>query len=160
MVARAVHRWRQFLASIAICGLLAPLLTPAMPGLAAWTPEHDHLFAGGVEAPHSHPWDEREPASASSVLHFCAVHPDGQVAEAASGERTDAAESNGDSESVDVVFLFDSDMTGSVSLPPPAPALSCGGATVVSSTAAAARPASAVTLVPIPPPKSPSASAA
>lgn len=154
VVPRTVYRWRQFVAAVAICGLLAPLLTPALPALAAWTPDHDHLFAGGAEIPHPHPWDEPGPASASMVLHFCAVHPDGGVAATSTGEQPAAPGSDAGSDVTDVVFLFDPDVTGSVLLPPSAPALSCTGVTVISSIAAVSRPVSAVTPVPIPPPKS------
>ncbi|MGE0134109.1 MAG: hypothetical protein AB7L91_15880 [Dehalococcoidia bacterium] len=148
---RTVRRLRQVLAAMAIFGLLAPLLTPAMPALAAWTPDHGHLFADGVARPHSHPWDEPAAVTTSAPLHFCALHPDGRVADEAAAQ---PVADGGEGATAEVVFLFDHDLSGSVLPPPAPPALHCAGVTLVTSMAVWARPVSAVTLIPSPPPKS------
>ncbi|MGE0229747.1 MAG: hypothetical protein AB7I38_10785 [Dehalococcoidia bacterium] len=152
--ARAVRRLRQALAAMAICGLLAPLLTPAMPALAAWTPDHGHVFADGVARPHSHPWDDPAAATTSVPLHFCALHPDGRVAGEMAAQPVADAVDDGEGATAEVVFLFDHDLSGSVLPPPAPPALHCAGVTLVTSMDNPARPASVVTPTPSPPPRS------
>lgn len=149
-------RGSRFLAAVAIALLLTPLLTPLSPSLAAWSPQHAHVYAGGVPVPHSHPWEQRQstPASPQPVFHLCSVHPDGIVPAVAvpvnaSASSADEAAPAGDG----VVFLFDHDLFGSVLLPPASPSASCGGVAVAMAPVPAGRPTSVTSSPRVPPPK-------
>ncbi|MCC6417249.1 MAG: hypothetical protein IT429_03265 [Gemmataceae bacterium] len=168
---RVMQRLVQVLAAVAIAALLLPLLTPAAPALAAWTPEHDHIFAGGREVPHSHPWEPGASAPSTAPLpHICLLHP---ADAAAPADVADLATANGAAEatpsdarsqaqaqaqvedvSAEVVFLFDPDVTGSI-LPAPGPAATtCAGFVTVSRLGAARGLSSLVTPPEAPPPRS------
>lgn len=155
-----MRRLIQVLAAVAIAALLLPLLTPAAPALAAWTPEHDHIFAGGREVPHSHPW-ERTPSAASTprLPHICLLHPADPGAAKGADEATPSeaeSQAEGEAENVpaEVVFLFDPDVTGSI-LPAPGPAtMTCAGFVTVSRLGAARGLSSLATAPEAPPPRS------
>ncbi|MCK9487741.1 MAG: hypothetical protein M0R73_13800 [Dehalococcoidia bacterium] len=148
---------------LAIFSLAQPWLTPVVPDLAGWAPNHGHVYTNGEVAPHSHPWDRgrAEPLAPGNVppgfiFHLCEIHPDGlvPVGDAVEGESVSGpAASSGASGEEDVVFLFDLNRAGSVLPAPEAPVLGCHGASFAANVAVPMALAGSHTSPTVPPPR-------
>lgn len=154
---------------VALLSLLQPLLTPFVPEIAGWTPDHGHIYANGEAIPHTHPWDQGPPVAALAntqqpriVFHLCAIHPDGRVPvgatlppiEERTGTGPQAAHSaSGSVSAKDVAFVFSQNLTGSMLPAPDAAPLACTGAWVAVASAVLPAHTAPFAAPSIPPPR-------
>jgi len=169
-IVRIVSRsWtRNAFIAMAFLSLAQPLLTPIMPDLAGWSPNHGHVYANGQVIPHTHPWDREvsEPVTSDNVpagfiFHLCEIHPDGLVpidGTAATGASAPSDASHDESapdssEDEDIAFLFDLNLTGSIMPAPEAPILGCHGMSFATRVVAPLAPSAVFASPTVPPPQ-------